>query len=72
MYREALVKDWAKPGGAPGPKQTHGGGWVGWETEQVSRCRTSRECGSVSTGSGRRGCDRETLARTWKEGEARW
>ena len=26
MYREGLVKDWAKPGGAPGPKQTHGGG----------------------------------------------
>ena len=26
MYREGLVKDWAKPGGALGPKQTHGGG----------------------------------------------
>ena len=26
MYREPLVKDWVKPGGASGPKQTHGGG----------------------------------------------
>ena len=25
MYREGLVKDWAKPGGASGPKQTRGG-----------------------------------------------
>ena len=45
---------------------------VGWETEQVSRCRTPRECGSASSGSGRRGCGRATLARTWKEGEVRW
>ena len=26
MYREGLVKDWVKPGGASGPKQTHGCG----------------------------------------------
>ena len=26
MYREGLVKDWVKPRGASGPKQTHGGG----------------------------------------------